>query len=148
MFEINKLLQLLTSNKFINKNTIFKFISNQKSRFLLVGGYNFIFNYLIGLGLYKILIMDLVKISLFYIFSVIHNYLTHKFFSFKRTKFCQYELLRAIMVYGLMYFFSTYFLVTMIRNGFSQLLAYHINLFITLIIFYILHCCFTFKVKL
>ena len=40
MFEINKLLQLLTSNKFINKNTIFKFISNQKSRFLLVGGYN------------------------------------------------------------------------------------------------------------
>jgi len=148
MFLINNITQFLTKNKYYIKNTLFKLISNQKSRFLIIGGYNFSFNYVIGLGLYKILVMDILKISLFYIFSVIHNYLTHKFFSFKRTKFCQYELFRAIMVYTLMYFFSTYLLVTLIRNGFSQLLAYHVNLIITLIIFYILHCCFTFKVKL
>jgi putative flippase GtrA len=147
MFKINKILQLLPDNKYFHKNSLVKLFSNQKSRFILVGGYNFIFNYIIGLGLYKIVIMDLKKISLFYIFSVIHNYFTHKFFSFKRTKFCKYELFRAIMVYGLMYFFSTYLLLTMIRIGCSQLVAYHINLLITLIIFYILHCCFTFRVK-
>ncbi len=147
MFKVNKISQLLTYNKYLNKNSLVKLFSNQKSRFLLVGGYNFIFIYIIGLGLYKIVIMDLKKISLFYIFSVIHNYFTHKFFSFKRTKFCKYELFRAIMVYGSMYFFSTYLLLTMIGIGCSQLVAYHINLFITLIIFYILHCCFTFRVK-
>ena len=83
MFEINKILQLFTINKYLNGINLDKLVSSHKSRFLLVGGYNFIFNYLIGLGLYKILLMDLVKISLFYIFSVIHNYFTHKIFSFK-----------------------------------------------------------------
>jgi putative flippase GtrA len=145
MFEINKLSQLHTINKFLNKNTLIEFISNQKSRFLLVGGYNFIFNYLIGLGLYKILIMDLVKISLFYIFSVIHNYLTHKIFSFKKKNFCFYEIFRAIIVYGVMYIFSTLLILFLIKTGLSQLLAFHCNIVISLVMFYILHRYFTFR---
>lgn len=120
---------------------------NQKIRFLLIGGYNTGFNYLIGLGLYKFLKMDLLKISIFYLFTVVHNYLTHKFFCFKIKKFCKFELLRALSVYGLMYFFSTFLILALLKIGFSQLIAYHINLLISLIFFYVLHCCFTFRIK-
>jgi putative flippase GtrA len=145
MFEINKILQLFTINKYLNGINLDKLVSSHKSRFLLVGGYNFIFNYLIGLGLYKILLMDLVKISLFYIFSVIHNYFTHKIFSFKKKNFCYKEILRAITVYGSMYIFSTFLILLLIKIGFSQLLAYHCNVAISLMMFYVLHYYFTFR---
>lgn len=121
---------------------------NQKLRFLLIGGYNTVFNYLVGLGLYKFLKMDLLKISIFYFFSVTHNFLTHKFFSFKVKKFCKYEILRGIAVYGLMYVFSIFLILALIKIGFSQLIAYHINILLSLVLFYILHCWFTFRVKI
>ena len=137
------------SNLVNSKHLLVDYIkNNQKFRFLLIGGYNTVFNYLIGLGLYKFLKMDLLKISIFYFFSVIHNFLTHKFFSFKVKKFCKFEIVRGIAVYGLMYMFSTFLILALLKIGFSQLIAYHINLLVSLVIFYALHCWFTFRIKL
>ncbi|MFM7620218.1 MAG: GtrA family protein [Alphaproteobacteria bacterium] len=136
---------------FLIKNPQELFITvknNQKLRFLFIGGYNTAFNYFIGLGLYKFLKMDLLKISIFYFFSIIHNYLTHKFLCFKIKKFCKFEVLRAIAVYGIMYLFSTFLILFLIKIGFSQLIAYHINLLVSLVLFYILHCWFTFRMKI
>lgn len=122
--------------------------NNQKYRFLLMGSYNFIFNYFVGLIIFKIFIMNIWSISLFYIFNIIHNFFIHKFFSFRKLKFCYKELARALIVYGLMYLFSSYFLLFLIGKGLSQILAYHLNILVSLILFYILHSQFTFKVRL
>jgi putative flippase GtrA len=137
---------MLIVNKFKQYLLIIK--SDQKIRFLLVGGYNFVFNYLIGLILFKFTKMGIYKITIFYFFGVIHNFITHKIFSFRLKKFCKIEFLRALAVYGFMYIFSTIFLLFLIKIGSTQIVAYHINLVISLFIFYFLHCLFTFRVKI
>jgi putative flippase GtrA len=123
-------------------------LNNQKYRFLLMGSYNFIFNYFIGLIVFKIFVMNIWSISAVYLFNIIHNFFIHKFFSFRKLKFCHKELIRALIVNGLMYLFSSYFLLFMIDKAISQIIAYHINILVSLLLFYILHSQFTFKVKL
>ena len=134
-------------------NKLYKFIfftinNNQKTRFLLVGGYNFIFSYVIGLLVYKYMKISFTIITIFYILNVIHNYFTHKYFSFRKKKICYREIARAIIVYGSMYFISTFIILFLIKIGFSQLIVYHVNIVISLITFYFLHCYFTFRIGL
>lgn len=124
---------------------IFLIKNNQKTRFLAVGGYNTLFFYLAGLVFFNIFTASFFKIILFHIFGSVHSYLTHKFLSFKQKKYCNKEVIRAIIVYGSMYIFSGFFMMFLINLGFSQIVAFHLNLFLNIIIFYILHSKFTFK---
>ena len=147
LFKPNKkILNLL--NHIINYKMLIKLLDNQKYRFLLVGVYNFIFNYLVGLIIFKIFVLNILSFSLFYVFSILHNFITHKFFSFRKKFFCIIEGIRGLITYSLMYVFSTIFLWFLLKNGLSQLTAYHLNILVSLIFFYILHSQFTFKVKL
>jgi hypothetical protein len=122
-------------------------LNNQKYRFLMMGCYNTIFNYIFGLIIFKIFVMNILSISLFYFFNIFHNFIIHKFFSFRKKELCFKEILRALIVYGLMYIFSTLFLLFLLHQGLTQIVAYHFNLLISMMIFYFLHSQFTFMVK-
>lgn len=130
-------------------NNLIKFIilvlQDKKIRFLVVGAYNTGICYIFGLFYFKFFKIDFTKITIFNLIITIHSFLTHKFLSFKKNKYCHMEVLRAIISYGSMYIISAVLILSLINIGFTQLFAYHVNLIISLILFYLLHSYFTFK---
>jgi len=124
---------------------IFLILQDKKIRFLVVGAYNTIVCYVFGLFYFKFFIIDFTKITIFNIITTIHSFLTHKFLSFQKKKYCHKEIVRGVISYGSMYILSVVFILSLINIGFSQLFAYHVNLIISLILFYLLHSYFTFK---
>lgn len=124
---------------------IFAILADKKIRFLVVGAYNTLVCYIFGLFYFKFFEINLTKITIFNIIITIHSFLTHKFLSFQRKKYCHKEIFRAIISYGSMYVVSAVLILSLINIGFSQLFAYHVNLIISLILFYLLHSYFTFK---
>lgn len=124
---------------------IFVILNDKKIRFLVVGTYNTLICYLFGLFYFKFFEINLTKITFFNIITAIHSFLVHKFLSFQKKKYCHKEIFRAIITYGSMYIVSAVLILSLINIGFSQLFAYHINLFFSLILFYLLHSYFTFK---
>ena len=124
---------------------IFCILNDKKIRFLIVGAYNTLVCYVFGLFYFKFFEINLTKITIFNVIVTIHSFLAHKFLSFQRKKYCYKEIVRAFISYGLMYAISSILILSLINVGFSQLSAYHINLAISLILFYLLHSYFTFK---
>jgi len=120
-------------------------LQEKKIRFLLVGSYNTLICYIFGLLYFKFFKIDFIKITIFNLITTIHSFLTHKFLSFRKKNYCYKEVFRAIITYGLMYVLSAILILSLINIGFSQLFSYHINLLISLVLFYLLHSYFTFK---
>lgn len=130
-------------------NDLIKFIililQDKKIRFLIVGAYNTLVCYIFGLFYFKFFVINFTKITIFNIIITIHSFLTHKFLSFQKKKYCHKEIVRAIISYGFMYILSAVLILSLMNIGFSQLFSYHINLIFSLILFYLLHSYFTFK---
>jgi putative flippase GtrA len=124
---------------------ILTILNDKKIRFLIVGAYNTLVCYIFGLFYFKFFQINLTKITIFNVIVTIHSFLTHKFFSFRKKKYCYKEILRALISYGIMYALSATLILSLINFGFSQLFAYHLNLVVSLILFYLLHSYFTFK---
>ena len=124
---------------------IFAILADKKIRFLLVGAYNTLVCYIFGLFYFKFFVINFTKITIFNIIITIHSFLTHKFLSFQKKKYCHKEIVRAIISYGFMYILSAVLILSLMNIGFSQLFSYHINLIFSLILFYLLHSYFTFK---
>ncbi len=124
---------------------ILSILNDKKIRFLIVGAYNTLVSYIFGVFYFKFFEINLIKITIFNVIITIHSFLTHKLLSFKKKKYCHKEILRAIISYGSMYALSAVLILSLINMGFSQLFAYHVNLVISLILFYLLHSYFTFK---
>jgi hypothetical protein len=124
---------------------ILSILDDKKIRFLVVGAYNTLICYLFGLFYFKFFEINLAKITIFNLITTIHSFLTHKFLSFKKRKYCYKEIFRAIISYGSIYIISAVLILSLINIGFSQIFSYHINLIVTIILFYLLHSYFTFK---
>ena len=124
---------------------IFAILADKKIRFLVVGAYNTLVCYIFGLFYFKFFVINFTKITIFNIIITIHSFLTHKFLSFQKKKYCHKEIVRAIISYGFMYILSAVLILSLMNIGFSQLFSYHINLIFSLILFYLLHSYFTFK---
>ncbi len=124
---------------------IFAILADKKIRFLMVGAYNTLVCYIFGLFYFKFFVINFTKITIFNIIITIHSFLTHKFLSFQKKKYCYKEIVRAIISYGFMYILSAVLILSLMNIGFSQLFSYHINLIFSLILFYLLHSYFTFK---
>ncbi len=120
-------------------------LQDKKIRFLIVGAYNTLVCYIFGLFYFKFFVINFTKITIFNIIITIHSFLTHKFLSFQKKKYCHKEIVRAIISYGFMYILSAVLILSLMNIGFSQLFSYHINLIFSLILFYLLHSYFTFK---
>jgi hypothetical protein len=120
-------------------------LQDKKIRFLIVGAYNTMVCYIFGLFYFKFFVINFTKITIFNIIITIHSFLTHKFLSFQKKKYCHKEIIRAIISYGFMYILSAVLILSLMNIGFSQLFSYHINLIFSLILFYLLHSYFTFK---
>ena len=138
-----KLIKVKNLSDFIK--LIIEVLNNGEVRFLLVGFYNTLISYVFGLFYFRYIEIDFFKIIYFNIIITFHSFISHKFLSFKKSKFCFKEFLRAMFVYLLMYLFSAGLILFLLKLGFSQLLAYHINLFLSLYFFYFLHTKYTFK---
>jgi hypothetical protein len=124
---------------------IFAISNDKKIRFLIVGAYNTMICYVFGLFYFKFFEINFTKITVFNIITTAHSFFAHKFLSFQKKKYCHNEIFRAIISYGSMYIVSAVLILSLINIGFSQLFAYHVNLVISLILFYLLHSYFTFK---
>ena len=140
---LKQFLEIRNFNNFIK--FIFFILEDKKIRFLMVGAYNTIVCYIFGLFYFKFLEINLTKIIIFNVLVTIHSFLAHKFLSFQKKKYCYKEIVRAIISYGSMYVVSAVLILSLINNGFSQLNAYHINLVVSIILFYLIHSNFTFK---
>ena len=140
---IKQFLEIRDFNNFIK--FIFFVLEDKKIRFLVVGAYNTVVCYIFGLFYFKFLEINLTKIIIFNVLVTIHSFLAHKFLSFQKKKYCYKEIVRAIISYGSMYVVSAVLILSLINNGFSQLNAYHINLVVSIILFYLIHSNFTFK---
>ena len=140
---IKQFLEIRDFNNFIK--FIFLILEDKKIRFLVVGAYNTIVCYIFGLFYFKFLEINLTKITIFNVVVTIHSFLAHKFLSFQRKKYCYKEIFRAIISYGSRYVVSAVLILSLMNIGFSQLNAYHINLLVSIILFYLLHSYFTFK---
>jgi len=138
-----KLIKVKNLSDFIK--LVIEILNNKEIRFLLVGAYNALISYIFGLFYFKYIEINFFKIIYFNIIITLHSFISHKFLSFGKSQFCFKEFLRAILVYVVMYLFSAGLILSLLKFGFSQLLAYHINLIISLFFFYFLHTKFTFK---
>lgn len=117
----------------------------KKFRFLLVGFYNSVFSYLFGLIYFYLVNINFIKLTIFNILITTHSFLTHKYLSFKRLKYSRNEVFRGIISYGSMYLLSYLMIFGLMKIGFGQVFAYHINFVISIILFYIIHSKFTFR---
>ena len=140
---VDQLIKIKDFENFIK--LILSIFNDKKIRFLIVGAYNTIICYIFGLFYFKFFQINLTKITIFNVIVTIHSFLTHKFFSFRKKKYCHKEIFRAFISYGSMYALSAILILSLINLGYSQLFAYHFNLVISLILFYLLHSYFTFK---
>lgn len=124
---------------------VLKILRNEKIRFLVVGALNTLICYLLGLIYFSFLKADVITITIFNIIVTLNSFLMHKFISFNKKKYNFKEIVRAIISYGSMYIISIYVIMGLISIGYSQMLAYHINLVISIMLFYFIHSKFTFK---
>ncbi len=82
-----------------------KILQKQSMRYLLAGGWNTVFGYGVGVGLYTLLSNQLhvaVIASIANIFAITMSFLTYKLFVFKTTGNWLLEYGRSYLVYGSM----------------------------------------------
>ena len=144
---LKKILKKFTNIR--NPNDFFNILiymfSIEKIRFLIIGGYNTLVSYIFGIFYFKFLEINFLKIIIFNIIVTIHSFISHKFLSFKKSQFSLKEIRRGFIVYSGVYLFSAGIILSLINFGYSQLFAYHINILLSIFIFYFLHSLYTFK---
>lgn len=126
-----------------------KYISSSKLRYLIAGGWNTLFGYLLGVYLYYSLNKDLhiVLIAIIAnILSITMSYFTYKVFVFKTKGNWLTEYLRCYMVYGLTSTLSILLLwITVDLFKIDIWIAQGLTIILTVSISYFLHAKFTFK---
>lgn len=125
----------------------FKF--NQKIRFLLVGGFNTVFSYLVFAGLYEMIGLHYnLALIIQYFITVNVSFVTMRYYVFQSNGVFKAEYIKAIGVYVLMFFFNAFALnFFVVVLGFYPLLGQALYLILSTIITYILHKNFSFKKK-
>lgn len=125
--------------------------SQERIRYLLVGCFNSLAGYSIGVGIYTALVnkFDIVWIGLISnVFSITVSFLTYKFFVFRTKGVWLSEYLKAYLVYGgvaiVGIFFLWFFLDIM---KFSIWISQALIIIATVIFSFLGHSRFTFKRK-
>jgi|688.fasta_scaffold397515_1 putative flippase GtrA len=126
-------------------------MNEKKRNYILIGGLNTLFGYIIGVGLYKLLVN---LIGIFWVgaavnmASITFSFITYKVFVFKTHGNWLAEYLKAILVYGVMALISTFLLFFFIeRLGLSIWIAQAITMLIAMAVSYVSHSRFTFRSK-
>lgn len=126
-------------------------LDSRKIRYLLTGGWNTLFGYLVGVGLYYVLsrYMHILLIGvLINIITISMSFLTYKLIVFRTKGNWLMEYLRTYLVYGGTALISVGLLWAMV-DGFHLpfWLAQGLVMAITVVISYLGHANFTFRSK-
>ena len=126
-----------------------KLLEKQSLRYLLAGGWNTVFGYGIGVGLYTILSSQLhvaVIAAIANIFAITMSFLTYKLFVFKTTGNWLSEYGRSYLVYGSMALLSIVLLWAMVDYlGMDIWYAQALVILLTVGVSYLGHKFFTFR---
>lgn len=122
-----------------------RMFSNQKIRFLFVGGLNTI----VGYGSFALLLFMnlnyLVANTISYIIGIIHSYFWNKKFTFKSKNKSPLELVKFIFVYIVNYLIGMIILYLLVdKLGINHYIAGMLNLIITTLISWFGHKYFSF----
>lgn len=120
---------------------------NQKIRFLLVGGFNTVFSYLVFAGLYETLGLhyNLALITQYFI-TVNVSFITMRYYVFQSNGVLKAEYMKAVSVYVLIFFFNAFALnFFVIVLELYPLLGQALYLVLSTIITYVLHKNFSFR---
>lgn len=126
-------------------------LNSRKFRYLIVGGVNTAFGYLVGVGIYKLLvgfysiwIIGLISNLL----AIAFSFVTYKLFVFKTKGQWVTECIKAYLIYGLMALIGIVFLWFYVDSlGFSIWMAQGLVILSTVILSYIGHSRVTFRRK-
>ena len=126
-----------------------KLLKKQSLRYLLAGGWNTVFGYGIGVGLYTILSSQLhvaVIAAIANILAITMSFLTYKLFVFKTTGNWLSEYGRSYLVYGSMALLSIILLWAMVDYlGVDIWYAQALVILLTVGVSYLGHKFFTFR---
>ena len=126
-----------------------KLFEKQSLRYLMAGGWNTVFGYGIGVGLYTILSSQLhvaVIAAIANIFAITMSFLTYKLFVFKTTGNWLSEYGRSYLVYGSMALLSIILLWAMVDYlGVDIWYAQALVILLTVGVSYLGHKFFTFR---
>ena len=126
-----------------------KLLKKQSLRYLLAGGWNTVFGYGIGVGLYTILSSQLhvaVIAAIANILAITMSFLTYKLFVFKTTGNWLSEYGRSYLVYGSMALLSIVLLWAMVDYlGMDIWYAQALVILLTVGVSYLGHKFFTFR---
>ena len=126
-----------------------KLLEKQSLRYLMAGGWNTVFGYGIGVGLYTILSSQLhvaVIAAIANIFAITMSFLTYKLFVFKTTGNWLSEYGRSYLVYGSMALLSIVLLWAMVDHlGMDIWYAQALVILLTVGVSYLGHKFFTFR---
>ncbi len=124
-------------------------IISEKMRYLLAGGWNTIFGYLVGIGIFLLLnqYINIILIAILgNIISITMSFITYKLFVFKTRGHWLSEYLKCHLVYGVNTLLGTFFLWLFVdRLSFNIWLAQAAVILPVIIISYLMHKSFTFK---
>jgi len=128
---------------------VHKLLKKQSLRYLLAGGWNTVFGYGIGVGLYTILSSQLhvaVIAAIANILAITMSFLTYKLFVFKTTGNWLSEYGRSYLVYGSMALLSIILLWAMVDYlGVDIWYAQALVILLTVGVSYLGHKFFTFR---
>ena len=126
-----------------------KLLEKQSFRYLLAGGWNTVFGYGVGVGLYTILSSQLhvaVIAAIANILAITMSFLTYKLFVFKTTGNWLSEYGRSYLVYGSMALLSIVLLWAMVDYlGMDIWYAQALVILLTVGVSYLGHKFFTFR---
>lgn len=123
----------------------------EKLKFLIIGGWNTLFGYLIFIAFYYFLnkiIHYLILLVISYIVSITNAYLSYKFFVFKTKGNYIRGYLRFYLVYGVAFLVNIALMPLFVEFiGVNPIIAQGIILFFTVSIGYISHKNYSFNVS-
>lgn len=126
-----------------------KILQKKSIRYLLAGGWNTVFGYGVGVGLYTVLSSQLhvaVIAAIANIFAITMSFLTYKLFVFKTTGNWMLEYGRSYLVYGSMALLSIVLLWALVDYvGIDIWYAQALVIILTVGISYLGHKFFTFR---
>jgi putative flippase GtrA len=124
-------------------------LNSQKLRYLLVGGWNTIFGYFTGIGIYNLLNLDLSIWLIGLLSNVVcisMSFLTYKIFVFRTKGNWLVEYFRSFIVYGFMAIVGIFLLwLFVIKLAITIEIAQALIILCTTVISYIGHLNFTFN---
>jgi putative flippase GtrA len=133
----------------LNKNFTLKLIESKKIRYVLVGAWNTLFGYFLGVILFLLLNsrVHIVIIAIIAnIIAISMSFVTYKILVFKTTGSWLPEYLRCYIVYGFNALLGTLFLWLMVDGvGLNIWIAQGLSILATVFTSYFLHKRFTFR---